>query len=110
MREQSWLASKQSPIYAKVPQDIVRYEGMGCNVLDWGGNKVSLVCFKPNDDLVHLFVMKKEALKDATSPAEPLDKILVHHNLHTGGWMDETNVYLYVGSDPNVMVSPLLAK
>ncbi len=104
----AWLAEHQSPTYAQTPSAIVNYQGMGCKSFDWGEHKVSLICFKnSDDDIVHLFVMNKAALKDL-QPASPLNEVLVQRELETGGWVDDEYVYMLVGSEAGVKIGDIL--
>lgn len=104
-----WLKGKESPSFDETPQAIVSYEGMGCQSFSWGKNKVSLVCFKNGEDIVHLFVANKEAFEDLL-PADELQSMQVRKKLQTGGWMTEDKVFLLVGSEPDVEIGAVLEK
>ena len=58
--------------------------------------------------MVHLFVANKAAFKELM-PASELQTMQVEYKLETGGWMTENEVFLFVGSDPDVKISALLA-
>ena len=104
-----WLKEHQSPVYEETPGAIVSFEGMGCKTFNWDEHKVSLVCFKnDDDDIVHLFVANKAIFEDLM-PASDLQTMQVKRQLETGGWMTENEVFLLVGSNPKVKISPLLA-
>ncbi len=104
-----WLREHQSPPYDETPGAVMSFEGMGCQTFDWDKHKVSLVCFKnDDDDIVHLFVANKAAFKELM-PASELQIMQVEYKLETGGWMTENEVFLFVGSNPDVKISALLA-
>lgn len=104
-----WLRAKESPVYDEAPANIVEFEGMGCQSFAWGPHRVSLVCFKDaTDEIVHLFVVSKDAFEEL-APEDQLRAVQVRHELETGGWMGGDNLYLLVGSEPDVSIGDLLA-
>ena len=108
-KARDWLRKRQSPTYDETPAAIVHFKGMGCQSFRWGENRVSLVCFQNDDgEIVHLFVVSKEVF-DTLVPADELKAIQVRHHLETGGWMHQGNLYLLVGSEPEVRIGELFA-
>ncbi len=104
-----WLEERGHPVYAKTPDAIVNYRGMGCKSFQWGDHHVSLVCFeKDNKELVHLFVIEREGLDGSIHEAEDLSRMLVKHERETGGWYDDEHVYVLVGSEPGVEIGEIL--
>lgn len=73
----AWLAERGAPSDYELPPGLRSVPGIGCQSFDMGGTKVSLVCFMlGKDQMVHLFVVDKAALKDAPADIRP--------TLHTG--------------------------
>ncbi len=108
-KARDWLTQRQSPVFKETPGAIVEYKGMGCQSFLWGSNRVSLVCFKnSSDDIVHLFVINKAAFEEMV-PVDQLQSMQVRHQLETGGWLgNDENLYLLVGSDPEVKIDDIL--
>lgn len=107
---QEWLDREGVPSYASVPEQIVKFRGLGCKSIDWGGNRVGLVCFKNADNqTVHLFIVERSALLDLDHAEPSFETIATRQELETGGWLDGDRAYLLVGSRPGVRVEPLLS-
>ena len=103
-----WLKKHHSPTYEETPHPIVEFEGMGCTTFKWGPHQVSLVCFEnESSEIVHLFVVDKSALSELL-PADELQANEVLDKLETGGWMTESKLYLFVGSEPHVKIGEIL--
>ncbi|GEM_PF-1989314 len=101
-----WLVERKWPKFEKLPQSLGANQVLGCKKLTWRGQEVSLVCFHRADrKLVHLFVMPR-----STSSGDFVDvgELAVVYELETGGWADEQNLYLLVGSEPGVTVGEYL--
>ena len=106
----AWLDEKGYPSYPEVPEQFVRFKGMGCKTIDWNGQKVGLVCFvNDRHEIIHLFVIERSVLENIDSKGELIEAIAVHHGLETSGWNSEKYTFMLVGSDPNVRLAPLLA-
>lgn len=107
-----WLKKEDYPTMDSIPGELVRYKGMGCRKISWQGHKVSLICFKKDDNkLVHLFIIDRKNIQDSPLTEEAFEKVIVHHERETMGWRrDENQLYLLVGSEPGVQVSDLLTK
>ncbi len=62
----SWLATRGSPHDFTIPAGLSGYPGVGCQAYLLNGIKVSLICFQlANEEVVHLFVVDQDALKNA---------------------------------------------
>ncbi|MGK0184563.1 MAG: hypothetical protein ACI9R3_000336 [Verrucomicrobiales bacterium] len=108
LEARKWLAGNAAPIYNECPPCIKKMKGIGCRKFQWNEHTVSIVCFeKETGNVVHMFVIDRSALPDAdvASGKVPLKQ---QKGLETGGWVDEKNVYLLVGSRKNVLVNDLL--
>ena len=64
-----WLTKKDSHADLVLPAGLDGRPSLGCRVLDWGGHKVTLVCFElANRQVAHLLVVDSSTFTDA--PAE----------------------------------------
>ena len=61
-----WLAGKDSIAELTLPGGLEGRPSLGCRVLDWQGEKVSLVCFElANRKIVHLLVVDSAVFENA---------------------------------------------
>lgn len=68
----NWLKSEELPSPEALPEGLAQLDGVGCKYLELGNghSKASLICFRHSEDtIVHLVMMRKEDVKDATLPA-----------------------------------------
>ena len=104
-----WLAAKDYPSLADLPENLTEYGGMGCKKIDWNDREVGLICFKNEDnELVHLFVVNRAELEANPAHEAEFDKVLVFHDRETKGWSDDKNSYVLVGSEPGVKIGNIL--
>ena len=104
----TWLASHEAPIYEECPPCIGKMNAVGCRKFRWNKHTVSVVCFeRETGKVVHLFVIERASLPGLEKAG---DKVPIKQQLglETGGWMDNKNVYLLVGSRQGVAVGDLL--
>lgn len=68
----AWLAERGAPSDFKIPPGLRGVPSLGCQSYVINGVNVSLVCFTLGpDQIVHLFIMDKGAIKDAPTDATP---------------------------------------
>lgn len=68
----AWLAERGAPSNFELPPGMRNVPGLGCQSYTLDGAKVSLICFMlGQDQIVHLFVVDKGALQDATPDNRP---------------------------------------
>ncbi len=108
---QTWLAANDAPSGALKPC-VVCKEGVGCAVIRWGDQKVSMICFRDpgcgGAGKVHAFVVDRSLFSDEEIAALERAKVQQRSRLETGGWADEEKVYLLVGDEPEVALGTLL--
>ena len=103
-----WLEEEDAPMYEAVPAMLAAKEPIGCKKMSWRGQDVSLVCFHREDGkIIHMFVAERDGFSEEA--IADLDKVLVSHDLETGGWVTDTHVYLLTGSEPGVTVREYLS-
>ena len=72
----AWLAERGAPSDFELPPGLREAHGLGCQSYNIGGAKVSLMCFMlGQDQFAHLFIVDKDALKDAAPNASPVVRI-----------------------------------
>lgn len=104
-----WLEKRGFPTYHKVPSQIVQFRGIGCKAINWDGTKVGLICFtNGKGQTVHLFVVEASVFKTLSPATAPLEQVIIHRHLETGGWTADDMVFLLVASGPDVQVGNLL--
>lgn len=108
----NWLVSQNSPA-GEVRGCIACKEGVGCAVLSWSEEKVSMVCFRDEacggGGLVHMFIVDRGVIEGEGIEAEVAET--VHHSgLATRGWTNGDKVYLMVGDQPEVSLDGLLTQ
>ncbi|MCZ6673460.1 MAG: hypothetical protein O7C75_11050 [Verrucomicrobia bacterium] len=103
-----WLEKKDSPMYESIPAALAAKEPIGCKKMTWRGQDVSLVCFHRDDGkIIHMFIAERDGFSEEA--ITDLDKVLVSHDLETGGWVTDTHVYLLTGSEPGVTIREYLS-
>lgn len=96
-----WLGSRQGPSDFVLPPKLEGKPSMGCRVVNWHGQKVTLVCYylEPTGgeklDELHLLVMDRSALQDPPPAFQPQFAALGRWEAAT--WSDERHTYLLAG-------------
>ena len=87
-----WLSKKEaSPGF--VPPRLAALQPLGCRLLSFGGQRVTLICFKrDNDRLAHLFVVDRAALPQMKSGAPPVFAGV--GDWMTASWVENDRVYM----------------
>lgn len=93
-RIREWLHDHRAPDDFLIPGKLNGKSSIGCRVLSWNGQKVSLVCLEVADNKVaHLFVMDRPALKNW--PESSLPQIeTTKSGIATAAWSDSKRVYV----------------
>jgi hypothetical protein len=94
---ETWLAGHQAGTNFDLPPGLRDTRGMmGCRVLDWHGQKVSMLCFMlEGSKHVDLFVAELDDVPDAPSPDEP--QFTKTGERMTVSWTENGRVYLLTG-------------
>ncbi len=80
-----------------VPRGLQNLKLTGGGVLNWHTNPVSMVCFdRGGGQMLFLFVMKKQAVKDPPPPAQNAQLAIVHEWM-TASWTEGDNAYVLAG-------------
>lgn len=96
-----YLATHQGHGDYVLPHGLSKTAGTGCKVLDWRGNKVSMICFnsgtngKPTVPDLFLFVVDRSLVKDAPGASSP--EFAQISRLLTASWSEGNKTYVLGG-------------
>ncbi len=93
----AWLAEHHGENNLVLPAALNGADGlMGCRVLDWRGQKISMLCYGLEDSgHVDLFVADEKIFRDA--PPEDKPQFVSSGGMPTASWSHDDKVYLMVG-------------
>lgn len=93
---QAWLTGQGAQTNYVLPAGLRGKPGMGCQVLTWNGNKVSMICFVLNGkNHVDLFIVEKSAFKGSIPGDTP--QFVSAGTDTSASWTEGDKVYLLVG-------------
>jgi hypothetical protein len=92
----SWLESRGSPPL-QIPNALAGKEGIGCAYLDGPDGKISLVCLKVENQILHLFITDAASLE--LSGSTPPRQLLIHDRKALQ-WNDAQNAFLLMTHEP----------
>jgi hypothetical protein len=91
-----WLTSNHSVAQFEVSHTLSNQPTMGCQILDWNGAQVTLVCFDTGDgQLAHLLVVDRSAFPGLGERAQPIIESVAGWT--TASWVSKDQVYLLAG-------------
>lgn len=89
-----WLASKHGYSGYTVPETLAGFPSLGCEVIEWHGQKAYLICFDVDGELVHLFSMPNgESMPGAPTNLSP-SAIAQVGEWSTTSWVEGDKLYL----------------
>lgn len=89
----AYLAQNSAPADYVLTKPMEKLPGIGCNILKWRSNKVSLVCLDSgNTNILYLFVVDRSAVSDPP-PAGPPRFVRIR-KLLSASWSEENRVYI----------------
>ncbi|MDB4745982.1 hypothetical protein OAG52_02205 [Verrucomicrobia bacterium] len=92
----NWLKDNHSLAQFEVSHTLANQPTMGCQVLEWNGAQVTLVCFDTGDgQLAHLLVVDRSAFPDLGELSEPVMESVAGWT--TASWVSKDRVYLLAG-------------
>jgi hypothetical protein len=100
-----FVALKSAPAIKDLPAALQGDAVMGCKIVSWKNNKVSLFCFRNQaGEIVHLFVT--EVNQSMSAGLATADKIIARvNNVPTVSWTDRGRQYLLTGHTPDTDLS-----
>ncbi len=104
----SWLGDHGGPTGKTLKGSLASSAGLGCAVVGWGKERVSLICFEnAGGQVVHMFVVDRCAI-DCAGIETLVAQNEMKRDLETAGWVDDEKVYLLVGAAPEVHLNTVL--
>ena len=92
-----YLAKNSAPSDYVLSTPMEKLPGIGCNILKWRSNKVSLVCLDfGNKDILYLFVVDRSAVPDPPPTGSP--QFVRIRKLMSASWSHENRVYILAAS------------
>jgi hypothetical protein len=96
----AWLAERGAPSDFELPPGLRDAHGLGCQSYTIGGAKVSLMCFMLGEDqFAHLFIVERDALKDAAPSASPV--VRDEDGTPVATWTSSGKGYVLIGINVN---------
>ena len=93
---QRWLAEREMASEFAVSNALSTQATMGCQILDWNGAQVTLICFDTGDgQLAHLLVVDRSALPGLEATQERV--LSVKEGWTTAIWVTKDKGYLLAG-------------
>ena len=89
---QSYLTSEHGFTNFKVPETLSKYPGIGCQLIDWHGHEIALICFVVDNEVVHLFMMDTTVFEDRPNSLIPTFEQVNDWATYT--WTEEPRSYL----------------
>lgn len=91
-RMEAWLNNQPGFATARLPAEFQKYPGLGCRGLQWRGQRLLLVCFAAQGQVVHLVVLLGGELPGAPEDAQPMLSRV--KGWSTAGWTRDGIVFL----------------
>ncbi len=104
----SFLAERQCIADFTLPPALEATETIGCGILQWQGNPVTMVCFRTSETIdpalksdLLLFVIAEENVKDKLREAEKI--VAEVSEMQTVSWREGGKIYLLAGFNQAVL-------
>jgi hypothetical protein len=106
-RIQNWLSHNQAAADLSIPPGLSALEPVGCRVLSFRGEKVTLICFRRSGKrLAHLLVMDRKALPKLRSNSAPV--FAQEGEWATAVWAKGDRVYLLAAQGEHALIAHYL--
>ena len=90
----AWLTRQPAFASAQLPQGLEKFPGIGCRTIEWQNQKLALVCFMVEGQVMHVFVMPRSAFPELPASSTPhLAKV---GGQNTASWASGDHIYLIV--------------
>jgi hypothetical protein len=108
-RIQTWLSRTDAPADVSVPPGLSTLEPVGCRVLFFRGQKVTLICFRRGGTkLAHLLVLDRLALQGLSSDGVPV--FAQEGEWMTATWNEKGRIYLLAAQGDRALLERYLQK
>lgn len=90
---EAYLKTADAPLPFAIPEPLQALEPIGCRVLRFRGENVSLICFKRSGDrLIHLFILPRSVLRQFSGSEERT--FAPEEAWMTATWIEREQIYL----------------
>jgi len=93
----AWLQQQVGERQLHYPKILEQTPTYGCQVLEWHGHKVTLVCFRANEGVIHVLTLPKSAIRDGLGTERA---VALAGEWSSAIWADRDQVYLALASMP----------
>ncbi len=87
-----WLANARHLHQVQIPARLQRFPTIGCRTLDWHGQKLALVCFMVDGEVVHFIVIPRGSIPGG--PLNPQPQFARVDGMTTVAWTRGALTYL----------------
>jgi hypothetical protein len=102
----AWLAAHGAPGDAELRPGLGDALPFGCKIIEWRGQRVSMMCFGKNSDEAHLFVVNRSAIRDLGNlETGRIERV---RGLQVITWQDDKRAYVMVGNSPETDLKEFL--
>ena len=102
-----YVSSQHSPLgNPATPGGLAAVKPLACRVIDWRGQKVSIICVGRDGLEAHVFVVDRKAIRDAGDV--DIKAIAKASDYPVAAWEDDQHAYVMVGNTKNTDLSKLL--
>jgi len=98
---EQWLQTSGAKTDFNLPAALEGGVPQGCRIVDWNGQKATMVCFMVNGAHMDLFVMDRTGL--ANFPQGNGPQFASAEGLMTATWTDGKNIYLLTGANKELL-------
>jgi len=102
----AWLSQQHPLVQGKLPQGMERFPSIGCRTVEWQGQRLALLCFMAEGQVVHVFVMPRTAFPDALLSSAPTFAKVGPQT--TASWANDDNLYLVVTQADEALLRKIL--
>ncbi|MBA4149037.1 MAG: hypothetical protein H0X66_13045 [Verrucomicrobia bacterium] len=101
-----WLSQNNAHVDFTLPEGLKEMPGIGCRVLSWNGQKVTLICFgKMGVEEVHLLIVDRSGIGQ---PPPGTPQFARHDGWNTASWSRGDKVYMLAGRGEESTLSKYL--
>lgn len=103
----SYVSSQHAPLgNPQRPGGLTQVKPVACRVIEWRGQKVSIICVGRNDLEAHVFVVDRHAIRDL---GDSIAKDIVRSSDYpVVAWEDKDHAYVMVGNTKTTDLKKLL--
>jgi len=101
----SYLGDQGAPVPGELPPSIDPYPEIGCSIMHWGGEAISVIRMDDNET-VHVYVVRQGAFPDLSDGPQP--RLAELNQVVVLGWTDNNHHYFLVRTGDLTEIENLL--